>query len=342
MDEQTPITKSLHTICVENPRFHVHPVFWTSKHLEVLHCHFNHLDSAALSPPPPPLWLGCEPEQDESDEQDEQDEPYEPFEPDKPGLPWFVQMLLNEPSPEVKAICVTMFLRPHGVENARDRPRFFYNQRQFHMPECEVYQTNSLHKLEQQPMIGYYQYEDLIKRRKRANTPKQHPGTSNLPVERLYQRRLRNLTPALWFEDPYLVCVLLSLAQLQWRSKRRSTLEAYPVRLLVTNVSDATHAHVFRADIPSKFLHALDHPTHDMAGLVWPAIQHVQVPFEPHATFSERIAAQLLAGLKPRAPEETPRGEKRKRDGLDTMGQTKSAKTCDTTQLAEVPLANSD
>jgi hypothetical protein len=113
------------------------------------------------------------------------------------------------------------------------------------------------------------------------------------------------------------------------------------VRLLVTNASDTTHAHVFQADIPSKLLHALDNPTEDMDNLIWPAIQHFQVPFEPHASFSERIAGQLLAGLKTRAEEEMPRGEKRKRDEMDTEEQTQSVKAWDgAVQVAAVPLAN--
>ncbi|PCD25412.1 hypothetical protein AU210_014519 [Fusarium oxysporum f. sp. radicis-cucumerinum] len=185
-------------------------------------------------------------------------------------------------------------------------------------------------------------YEDLVKQRERANRPRRHPipGARNLPAERLYQRRLRDLTPALWFEDPYLVCVLLSLAQLQ-RQKGQTTPETFFVRLLVTNASDTSHAHVFQADIPSKLLHALDNPTEDMDNLVWPAIQHVQVPFKPHASFSERIAGQLLAGLKTRAEEEMPRGEKRKRDEMDTEEQTKSVKVWDgAAQVAAVPLAN--
>ncbi|EXL51682.1 hypothetical protein FOCG_07509 [Fusarium oxysporum f. sp. radicis-lycopersici 26381] len=78
-----------------------------------------------------------------------------------------------------------------------------------------------------------------------------------------------------------------------------------------------------------------------MDNLVWPAIQHVQVPFEPHMSFSERIAGQWLAGLKTRADEQMPRGEKRKRDELDTGGQTKSVKTWDATiQAGAVLLAN--
>ncbi|PNP53574.1 hypothetical protein FNYG_15751 [Fusarium nygamai] len=63
-----------------------------------------------------------------------------------------------------------------------------------------------------------------------------------------------------------------------------------------------------------------------MDNLVWPAIQHIQVPFEPHASFSERVAGQLLAGLKARAPKEIPRGEKRKRDEMETEEEKKSPK----------------
>jgi hypothetical protein len=97
----------------------------------------------------------------------------------------------------------------------------------------------------------------------------------------------------------------------------------------VTSTSDTTNAHVFQADIPPKFLRALDNPAEDMDNLVWPAIQHIQVPFEPHASFSERVAGQLLAGLKTQAPEETSRGEKRKRDEMEIENETKSVKAWD-------------
>ncbi|KAM5365848.1 hypothetical protein ACJA88_012362 [Fusarium oxysporum] len=207
MEEQTPMTKSLHRLCVENPRFHVHPLFWTRKHLQVLHCQFNHVDSAAL---PPSLPLS------------------------PPPLP------SNDTDSDLSRLV----------------PRLINGR----------FASGRCHPI---------------------------PGARNLPAERLYQRRLRDLTPALWFEDPYLL------------------------------------------------LHALDNPTEDMDNLVWPAIQHVQVPFKPHASFSERIAGQLLAGLKTRAEEEMPWGEKRKRDEMDTEEQIKSVKVWDgAAQVAIVPLAN--
>ncbi|EMT72166.1 hypothetical protein FOC4_g10004022 [Fusarium odoratissimum] len=195
-----------------------------------------------------------------------------------------VPFLTNGPWTSSRFASFSVMMRARGIINANARPHFLYNKIR----------------------------------------PKRHPvpGFSNSPAERLSQRRLRDLTPDLWFEDPYLVCILLSLAQLQWQ-RRKTTPEAFSVRLLVTNASDTTHAHVFQAYIPSKLLHALDNPTEDIDNLVWPAIQHVQVAFEPHASFSERIAGQLLTGLKTRADEEMPRGEKRKRDELDTEEQTK-------------------
>ncbi|TVY74852.1 hypothetical protein Focb16_v004475 [Fusarium oxysporum f. sp. cubense] len=250
------------------------------KRLRVPHCYFKHHDSAALPsslPPSPPLSPSSDTDLD---------------------FNRLVPLLTNGPWTSSRFASFSVMMRARGIINANARPHFLYNKIKLHTPACEVFKTSDVYDLER---------------------PKRHPvaGVSNLPAERLFQRRLRDLTPDLWFEDPYLV------------------------RLLVTNPSDTTHAHVFQADIPSKLLHALDDPTEDIDNLVWPAIQHVQVAFEPHASFSERIAGQLLTGVKTRADEEMPHGEKRKRDELDTEEQTKSVKAWDgAVQVAAVPLAN--
>ncbi|KAF5251046.1 hypothetical protein FANTH_3807 [Fusarium anthophilum] len=295
MDQQTPITKSLHRLCVENPRFLVHPLFWTSEHLRVLHCHFKQLDPSS-APPPFPLPPAPRPASHGGPDLTED----------------LVRSLLNGPYPDTRFSSFTLLMYPLSVVPFRPETHFFYNKLQLYVPECEVYRTDNIYEFEQQPIIGYFQYDGLIKQRERALTPRSHPlpGASNLPCERLSQRRLRNLTPARWFEDPYLVCVLLSLAQLQCQ-KRKSMTETF-------FSSDTTDALVFQADIPFKLLQALDNPTQDMDNLVWPAIQHIQVPFEPHTSFSQRVAGQLLAGLKTQEQEEMPRGEKRKLNEMET------------------------
>ncbi|SCV40088.1 uncharacterized protein FFB14_07388 [Fusarium fujikuroi] len=324
MAQQTPITKSLHRLCVENLRFLVHPLFWTSEQLRVLHCHFKHLDSSN-APPPFPLPPAPPPSSYEDPDCTED----------------YIQLILTYPNIETKFACFAGLMEPLGVIPRLRRTPFFYNKRKLHIPPCEAFKSGDLHNFELPPIIGCFHYDEGTKAREQSLVPRSHPvpGTSNLPVERLYQRRLRDLTPALWFEDLYLVCVLVSLAQLQ-RKKQENMTEACFTRLFVTKDSDKTHAHVFRADIPSKILHALDNPTEDMDNLVWPAIQHIQVPFEPHATFSARVAGQLLAGFNTRAPEETPRGEKRKRNEMETEKETKSVKAWDgAVQAAAMPLA---
>ncbi|KAF5686390.1 hypothetical protein FCIRC_2946 [Fusarium circinatum] len=325
MEEPKPITKSLHRLSVENGRFHVHPLFWTSKHLQVLHCHFNHVDSSALTlslPPSPPLSPSSDAERDD--------------------LVRLVPRITDGQFTSGRFACFSVMMRARGIINASTRPYFLYNKLKLHVPECEVFTLSDAYKLEVRPVVGHFQYDELVKMRKRAIRPRRHPvpGLSNLPAERLYERRLRELTPALWFEDPYLVCVMISLAQIQWKI-RKGTGDAYLVRLLVTSTTDTTHAHVFQADIPPKLLRALDNPTEDMDNLVWPAIRHIQVPFEPHASFSERVAGQLLAGLKTRAPEETTLGQKRKRDETENKEETKSVKAWDgAVQVAVAPLAS--
>ncbi|SCO54663.1 uncharacterized protein FFNC_15615 [Fusarium fujikuroi] len=302
MEAQPPIVKSLHRLSVENPWLLVHPLFWTRKHLEVLHCRFKHLDStAALAP-----------SQSQS----------------PPELAESAERLAIDRSPIWKASAVVELLGHHGLNRKQGRPQFFYAKQKVHSPNCNIFQIDAQHDLEQLPIIGYCHYNNLTEERKHALTPKCRPDTGayNLPVERLCQHRLRASTPDLWFEDPYLVCVLLSLAQLQWRPPLTS--ETFFVRLLVSNVSDTTHAHVFQADIPSKLLQALAYPSHDMDSLVCPAIQHIRVPFNPYTTFSERVVGQLLTALKPLALVEMPRGEKRKLVALeDKMRQTKNVKT---------------
>ncbi|KAK2668018.1 hypothetical protein RAB80_017209 [Fusarium oxysporum f. sp. vasinfectum] len=197
-------------------------------------------------------------------------------------------------------------MRAHGIVNAQRRPHFLYQKLILHTPECNVFKFSNAYNFEVRPMLGHFQYDELVKKRERAIKPRRHPvpGSSNLP--------------------------------------RRATLRASIARLDSRPVHLRHHP---RTRLPSrhppKLLRALDNPTEDMDNLVWPAIQHIQVPFEPHASFSERVAGQLLASLKTRAPEETPRGEKRKRDKMETEEETKSVKAWDgTVQVASVPLAN--
>ncbi|EXL67927.1 hypothetical protein FOPG_15978 [Fusarium oxysporum f. sp. conglutinans race 2 54008] len=321
---QLPTTKSLHRLSIENPWFAVNPLFWTSQHLRLLDCHFQHLDSAL--PPSSSSSIAA----------------------DK-NLIMHSRRLAKMNSPIVKSISVGHLLRCQDspLEKVDGSPPFTFAGRAVHSPDCDVFQVSTT-STQQRPIVGYYHYDKVTRERQRVLRPRLHPGDGcNYPVSKMYQRKLRTVTPSLWFEDSYLVCVLLSLAQLQWRKPRKPRTprpKAFSARLLVTNKSDTTLAHIFQADIPYELLEALNHPTLDMESFVWPTIQHIQVPFEPYASFAKRIIVQLVgyeysSAVKPQ-PEVVQRGEKRKRDESDVVGQRRSVKSWDSMQPAAVSMAN--
>ncbi|KAH6973874.1 hypothetical protein BKA56DRAFT_592675 [Ilyonectria sp. MPI-CAGE-AT-0026] len=69
--------------------------------------------------------------------------------------------------------------------------------------------------------MGYFHYQTLVRKRRERLTPRPHPGRGNNgPVRRMYRRKLSKVTPQQWSRDPYLLCILLSLAQSQARMSR--------------------------------------------------------------------------------------------------------------------------
>ncbi|KAI6750636.1 hypothetical protein HG530_014532 [Fusarium avenaceum] len=298
--------KSLHDLSVENPWFAVHPLFWTARHLRLLQCSFS-LQPTEVTSDSNIHDHGDGHETSSPDQDEDEDE-----------LTRNAKRLATTRLVSLKALSVKKLLCPQGSQfyEVRGSPPFKFNNRRIHLPECDIYRVTTPDTPDNQPqpqappIIGYFHYDHVTKDREKALTPRLDPrGGFNWPVTRLYQRRLHGVTPDLWSEDPYLICLLLSLAQLQWRCKE-SKPTIFPVSylllsslaalahtakasLLVTNKTDTTHAHVFRADIPSDILQGLHEPKNNIHA-IWPWIKHTRVPFEPYTTFSERIITHLV------------------------------------------------
>ncbi|KAH6949470.1 hypothetical protein DER45DRAFT_649896 [Fusarium avenaceum] len=281
--------KSLHDLSVENPWFAVHPLFWTARHLRLLQCSFSLQPTEATSDSN--IHDHGVAHDASSPDQDEDEDELTPN----------AKRLATARLASLKALSVKKLLCPQGslFYEVRGSPPFKFNNRRIHLPECDIYRVTTPDTPDNQPqpqappIIGYFHYEHVTKDREKALTPRLDPrGGFNWPVTRLYQRRLHAVTPDLWSEDPYLICLLLSLAQLQWRGKE-SKPTTFPASLLVTNKTDTTHAHVFRADIHSDILQGLHEPKNNIHA-VWPSIKHTKVPFEPYTNFSERIIAHLV------------------------------------------------
>ncbi|KAF4417301.1 hypothetical protein F53441_14525 [Fusarium austroafricanum] len=297
--------QSLHRLSIENPWFAIHPLLWTADHLALVRCSFQQVDYHANTP---------------SRDNDE--------------LISHAKCLAIASLPVMKSYSALHLLCPGGsplesipyvAPRNLGQPLFRYAGRRVHYPQCDIYRPeiqDTHHPL----IIGFFHYNNVTKEREKKLTAQPHPGDGyNMPVTQLYLRKLRRVTPALWYEDPYLLCVLLALAQTQWYGPHSPRPASILIRLLVTNEIDTTHAHIFQADFSHDLLQSLQTPLHAMKDIAWPTIQHTQIPFEPYPSLSERIVTYIVGAEHESSIDTTtamPRIEKRK---CDEEGDTHDA-----------------
>lgn len=139
-------------------------------------------------------------------------------------------------------------------------------------------------------------------------------GVINSVGASICQKRLAQTTPRKWTEDPYFMCHLLALAQLQERKLEWSNLTVYTVcfwlvcfficrapadslqsRLLVTNVLDREYILCYEAQITTELLNGLRNPKDATRPIKWPTIRRRKVPYKPYLTFAGRLVAELVA-----------------------------------------------
>lgn len=282
---------SLHTLSVQNPRFHIHPLFWTSYHTSIVNCTFQQVDN--------------------HDTKVYRNNPFDDTADD-------VKRLATDLGPRKKSVWVqSMFRRPGSpITYISQSPYFSYNKHIVHhtCADLSVFCIKKEKVVDyDDPIIGYYRY-NLSKERRQMLCPSRAPrGLTNNPVKRLYDIRFRRAVPKDWRQDPYLICLILSMAQLHQRKGTVALSGDIQTRLLVTHISDSTHAYVYKADIPQELLECLDNPKRSMYDFSFPIIGWVKVPFVPYATFADRLQSQLTG------PSPTSLGPCGKKHKLDEM-----------------------
>ncbi|KAJ5922494.1 hypothetical protein N7516_010197 [Penicillium verrucosum] len=124
-----------------------------------------------------------------------------------------------------------------------------------------------------------------------------HPrwGGMNSVGVSICQKRLAQTTPKEWTEDPYFICHLLALAQLQERKLDLPKPTIYTSRLLVTNVLDREYILYYEAQITTELLNGLKNPKDSTGPMKWPTIRRRKVPYKPYLTFADRLVAELVA-----------------------------------------------
>lgn len=202
--------KSLHELSVDNGRFQATPLFWTNEHLELVGCQFLEIEVANDS-------------QGQHARQDGR-------------LTYYATRLATTPVENMKAHYIRSLFRGTGVLEfvlyvtytstasllltfRSASAAFYYAGRLVHVPEVSAFRiAGHIDVPHPEPVVGYYSYKADEIRRARFTPRAGPPGTLNLAMQSLYQRKLARVTPEDWTRDPYLVCILLSLAQLQARS----------------------------------------------------------------------------------------------------------------------------
>lgn len=118
---------------------------------------------------------------------------------------------------------------------SRKGPPSYFQERSVHQLEYIVFHPRevSIDHLHTNPplVVGYVHYTSVNGSRRRQFEPCPGPkGAFNYIGERICRKREAQVTPEEWTGDPYFVCHLLALAQLQERRLELSELIIYTVR----------------------------------------------------------------------------------------------------------------
>ncbi|KAM3549656.1 hypothetical protein MY1884_008638 [Beauveria asiatica] len=116
---------------------------------------------------------------------------------------------------------------------------------------------------------------------------------------RLGQRRyscseqLKRITPRAWTEDPYILFILLSMAQHQYHSQRGRRSTSFRASLFVTNSAFRQDIYLFDVDIPTALLNELDDPRIVPQRSTRLVIRGIRISVEPRKDLWARLVAAL-------------------------------------------------
>ncbi|OAA33916.1 hypothetical protein NOR_08748 [Metarhizium rileyi] len=261
------------------------PLLWTAEHLDWLGCRFDDFTTTAVLP-----------DAALSDHANLSNKGKDSHAIKHHGIQKEVERLAVSSSPEMKSFSIKKLLVGDKLPFRRScaGPEFFYAGRPVHRPPYVIfYPRGRLYEPNNQglPLTGYIHYSEIKRQRRKYN--RRQNRSCSAPDYKFWDR-LSRITPVKWSQDPYLFCILLSIAQRQSRSKRwhHQHLESpYRACLLVTNESDCRFIYLFELSVMSEHLKIFERPDLARTPTIWPTIKCISIPFEPYFTFQSRILA---------------------------------------------------
>ncbi|KAK1958582.1 hypothetical protein LY78DRAFT_674311 [Colletotrichum sublineola] len=121
---------------------------------------------------------------------------------------------------------------------------------------------------------------------------------------------LAQITPSNPLEDPYILAVLIAIAQSQQRRYAQARLlpatQSFQVYVVVTDAKEKSYLVVYTADVPVVFLDRLATPHKRPRDACHLVVCLVDIPFEPYSSFPERLTHVVTPLSKKRSQDTDP------------------------------------
>ncbi|CRL21669.1 unnamed protein product [Penicillium camemberti] len=292
--------KSFRDIVRNHNRFLVSPLQWTSRHLDLVGSRFEDVATTTVYTQQDRNTDGRNPTLAATDliQNDTNKKDQEPC--SRPLAQSDAEALATSIFPETKRDrLIKILVGKHcAFANISKGPSFFFGGRSVHRPEYIMFHHHkeSIDHINNRPpsLLGYVHYTTVNGARYRQFYPCPGPrGATNKVGWSIHRKRLAQTTPEEWTEDPYFVCHLLALAQLQERNLNSSKPITYTSRLLVTNALEREYILFYEAKITTELLSALGNWMDATIPIQWPTIQRKKIPYKPYDTFDSRLKTEL-------------------------------------------------
>ncbi|KAK1991694.1 hypothetical protein LX36DRAFT_753436 [Colletotrichum falcatum] len=287
-------------------RLFVTPLHWTPRHVDLLSCTFIHSTSSdaswRLSPPSSPL-------DDCNLSHDADIDGPSPNPSTRPQIESHIKTLAGGKPPVAKAVALGHVLLSNGpasYKRTTDQLIFRFQGHRIRMPteatfSCSQPTLSSVTL----PTLAYLDRDTIHRRRERSleyicNPPS---GRSSHSTWRLYKKRLEQITPPNSLQDPYILAMLIALAQSQRRqAPLTSATQSFQVYVVVTDAKEKSHLVVYTADVPVAFLDRLTTPHKRPRAACHLTVRSFDIPFEPYPSFPQRLA-QAVRPPSPKCPD---------------------------------------
>ncbi|KAJ0420961.1 hypothetical protein BJY00DRAFT_312629 [Aspergillus carlsbadensis] len=253
LSRRVAVDGSIYSIIRRNPRIalYVDPIAWTSDHLQSLGCSFNRQRLPKK---------GHRHTQDDTPEESGR-RTTASLSPELAARLKYQLALLSTLSSKrytIKDLLEADNILPQGSE---DLPFQFNHQIVAQLPTDGIFMSSAA-----LPTVAFITFDTIKSLRESFIRPRK---TTSIPILNKTRSRLRLLEPRDRAEDPYLVGVLIALAQAQRRQQQQqpsgevnlNDVQSFKVKVLAIPGTRAKYLYVYTATIPTDFLDKFDEPS---------------------------------------------------------------------------------